>query len=364
MQRSSSYLCLPLAGLIATLGFCENASARGAKVAALVPVFQPTKAAELAERFHEAVVEGLRGGGVSALPATATRRVAATPCELASCARGTMAKLKVANAVSTRIESVGKNYRFVLKAFPGGNPVVTGRCDVCTLMEALSSVRKLSQRLAMRLRASERAKTAAGPARPRATRRAATVAHAQPKIARPKARGGSANDKPARATPMAPTQHRRNHSDAATPTTAAGGRSAGLAGAGDAPSGTGAANKNSGGGSVGETWPLWPAVVAAGIGIVGLATGIPVLSLDGEPTNCRGTPRPDGRNCEDIYATSGPGWALTAAGIGGLAAASVFFYLYFNSNGHTERRSASSWVIPKLGLGIDGKWTLGAIGHF
>jgi hypothetical protein len=61
---------------------------------------------------------------------------------------------------------------------------------------------------------------------------------------------------------------------------------------------------------------------------VGLAVGIPLLAIDGDPTCDLPNPR---KNCPEVYNTAGGGAALVTLGVGGLAAAGVLFYLDYRS---------------------------------
>jgi hypothetical protein len=78
-------------------------------------------------------------------------------------------------------------------------------------------------------------------------------------------------------------------------------------------------------------FPLWPTLVGAGVGVVGLAIGIPMLALDGQGTDCEGEPLPDKSNCETLYDTAVPGGIFTAIGVGALVASGVLLYLHLKS---------------------------------
>ena len=51
-----------------------------------------------------------------------------------------------------QVETVGKNYKYTLSFLPSGNPVVSGRCDICTFMEAVGTVKRLSKSLAAKIK--------------------------------------------------------------------------------------------------------------------------------------------------------------------------------------------------------------------
>jgi hypothetical protein len=306
--------------------------AKAEPVAPLVPVFKPAKADELVSRFHDALAAGLAGGGVQVISSAVVRKKADRPCASSRCAHAYANRLKTTQAVGMTVETVGKNYTYSLRLFPARKPAVEGRCDICTLMEAVRKTKQLAQSLAVKIKSE-----AAAPAK------AAVKKAAVKKAAVKKA--------PAKAPLDAETPP-----DQLAPKKAA----------------TGAPKKETTEQPRTETrrsrWPLWPALVASGVGVVGLAVGIPLLSMDGDPTNCRGTPRPDGRNCADLYATAGPGWAFTAMGLAGAVTAGVLFYLYLRSpNAEASKKASSPKVgwLPQLKSSADGRsWVIGAVGRF
>jgi hypothetical protein len=112
-------------------------------------------------------------------------------------------------------------------------------------------------------------------------------------------------------------------------------------------------------------WPLWPAIVAGGAGVLGIAIGAPLIAIDGNGTNCRGDPRPDNRNCADLYSTAGGGWTLTAMGIAGLATSGVLFYLHFSSK-PKEQTTARSALLDRIAVAplADGGVFVGAGGRY
>ncbi len=109
-------------------------------------------------------------------------------------------------------------------------------------------------------------------------------------------------------------------------------------------------------------WPLWPALLTAGVGVAGLGAGIPFIVMDGTGAECVGDPRPDLRNCTRLYNTGTMGWVFTGVGIGALAASGVLMYLHFSSK-PKERASAEVQtfvVTPTRTGGI----VFGATGRF
>ena len=110
------------------------------------------------------------------------------------------------------------------------------------------------------------------------------------------------------------------------------------------------------------TWPLWPGIVAGGVGVASLVTGLALLGMDGGGVNCRGDEREDKRNCEDLYDTAGGGWVMTTMGIAGLAASSVFIYLHVTTKPKERNRAGVHHfaVMPVA----DGGMFLGTSGRF
>ncbi len=283
------------------------------KVAPLKPLMKPKKADEIVARFHDALGQGLTSGGVTIVPTKTVRSRAKAPCARPGCASAPLHVLGAENAALCTIETVGKSYRFELMMVSksGGRPLakVSGRCDICTLMEALKTTRQLGAKLAQE----------------GGMKAAAITLKPTPKVT-PK-------------TTPKPTPEPTSRPAVSTKTSQ---RSA----------------------TSGRRWPLWPTLAAAGVGVLGLAVGIPLLSMDGDPTNCRGESRPDGRNCADVYSTSGAGWAMTTIGLAGLATAGVLAYLYFTSG---QREKASAWLRGQRTVAVtplEGGVMLGAGGTF
>jgi hypothetical protein len=313
-----------LAVWLAAVVLVPVSAAAAPKVAPLTPVMKPSKANEILVRFHDALAQGLTSGGVTVVPAKTVRGKAKRACAATTCARSLSGRLGAENAAVCRIDTVGKNYRFQMKMISksGTLATVSGRCDICTLMEALKTTRELSAKLARQggLKAA-----------------AATKPPDKTGTKPPDKTGTKPPDKTGAKPPdktQKPTGKTADGSKPAAPATS------------------------------GQRWPLWPTLAAAGVGVLGLAVGIPLLSMDGDPTNCRGEPRPDGRNCSDVYSTSGAGWAMTTIGIAGLATAGVLAYLYFTSG---KREKASAWLRGERTVAVtplQGGLMLGAGGSF
>jgi len=265
--------------------------AEAAPVAPLVPEMRPAKAPELVTRFHDALARGLKSAGVPLVPTATIRTQMKAACATPRCALGALRLLHADQVATCRINTVGKNYAFTLKLLSKTATLasVRGRCDICTLMEALTTAQRLAKKLGQKGSAAIKSVSAIAPGTPKTH----TPKTHTPKTHTPKTHTPKTETPPTAETP--PTQKTQET-------------------------------------RTGRHWPLWPALAAAGVGVLGLAVGIPLLSMDGDFTNCRGPARPDGRNCTDIYSTSGAGWTMTTLGLAGLATAGVLFYFYFTSD--------------------------------
>ena len=264
-----SLLCLGLVGALLMGGV-----AQAAPVAPLVPKMTPAKADEIVVRFHDALAKGLGEGGLEPLSTAHVRAKAKDSCGASACALRALRTLGGDRAAVATIRTVGKNYTIEVRLIGAQQAKVSGRCDICTLMEALSKTTKLAKQLATEAAAKKPVKAPVTAKTPTKTPMKTPTATKVP------------------ASSTAPKAGAKRE---------------------------------------GRRWPLWPVLAAAGVGVLGLAVGIPLVAMDGDPTNCRGEPRSDGRNCQDVYSTSGAGWTFTTMGIAGLATAGVLFYLYLTS---------------------------------
>jgi len=279
--------------------------ARAEDVAPLVPAMDPPKAAEMVTRFHEALAGGLKAGGLSVMSPAVVRAKLGVPAEQAGCFEGPCLNVAVAavgdrRLVTAKISTVGKNYQIEVRLYRGTKMLgkAGGRCDICTLAEALKATGSAATDIGSK--AEEPPTTAV--ASSTATAKTAGPAAVKPETTSATSATSGSVEQPAMTETTQPPS--------ATPATSE------------------------------RAWPLWPALVAAGVGVVGLSAGVPLLALDGDYTNCQGPPRADGRNCADLYATAAPGWVLTGMGIAGLAASGVLFYLHFSSKGTSQEQAA------------------------
>lgn len=109
-------------------------------------------------------------------------------------------------------------------------------------------------------------------------------------------------------------------------------------------------------------FPLWPALVSAGVGVVGLGVGLPLLAIHDKGANCEGPTLPNYANCDSIYNTNGGGWALTAIGLAGVVGTGVLLYFYFTS---PEEAATASTGIQTVGLTpLEGGAAFGLTGRF
>jgi hypothetical protein len=283
----------------------------------LVPKLDPPAAGERLTQFHDALAQGLKAGGAPVMPAATVRARLKLGLENAGCDEGPCVQMNAglvgSNRLATaRVSSVGKNYTIEVRLFRGHAQTAKaiGRCDVCTHTEAIQTLERLATDLGSK---------AEEPPAP------------LPVVPRPAPR-------PTVAIPAAPTP---------APTSPIV----------DQPPGPPAAKPRI---------PLWPALVAAGVGVVGIAVGAPLIAIDGNGTNCRGDARPDKRNCQDLYATAGGGWTLTILGAMGLAASAVLFPLHFMPNRPRTPSDQPGATVHRLSFAPlpEGGAVVGASGRF
>jgi len=113
----------------------------------------------------------------------------------------------------------------------------------------------------------------------------------------------------------------------------------------------------------GKPFPLWPTLASAGVAVVGLGIGLPLLAVDGKGANCTGETMKDYANCESIYNTKGGGWAMTVMGLAGVAASGVLLYFYMTS---PREEKAASIGINSVGFSPmpEGGAAMGITGRF
>ncbi len=282
-----------LLGIVAGVGLPSAAAAAPTRVAALVPQLRPAGAPELRDRFHEAVTRGLQSGGDEVVGAAEVRLRLGASEELLNCAgtgpcvaRATQT-LHVDRAVATEIDVTGKDYAIKLRLVDAvGRELakVEEPCDICTVKEADDAVARAATKLAT---AAKALPPEGAPSATTETPPPKVEAPPPPKVETPP---------PAKAETPPPTP---------SPVEA------------PPPSAPAQAEK--------KPFP-WRAVAISSlaVGLVGVAIGIPLLAIDGQPTCSLPNPR---QACPEVYNTVGGGATLLTIGIGGLAASGALFYL-------------------------------------
>jgi hypothetical protein len=295
-----------LLGLLVLAG-SATASAAGARVAALVPTVRPTAAPELRDRFHEAVTRGLAAGSDEVVGAAEVRlRLGATEEMLScngngACVARAAQTLRVDHVVASEIDVTGKDYVIKLRLLDAvGRELakVDEPCDICTVKEAEEAAVRAGGKLA-----------AAAKALPGETPPPATVETPPPKVETPPPK---VETPPTKVEVVTTTPQ----PDLTTP-------------------------------------PLQPekrmfpwralAISSLVLGVVGLAVGIPLLAIDGNPTCNSPNPR---TACPEVYNTVGGGAAMLTVGVLGLAGSAVLFYF-----DHRARKRATTVTLMPLNGG-------------
>ena len=295
-----------------TLLACGSAAA-APKVAALVPTIKPPAAPELRDRFHEAVTRGLTAGGDDTIGAAEVRLRLGASDELMSCngvgpcvARAAQA-LHIDRAVASEIDVNGKDYVIKLRLLDAvGRELakVDEPCDICTVKEADDAVARAAGKLA-----------AAEKSLPAET--TPPVAAVEPPPA-PPPKVETPPQPPPPAPPPPPTPPVAAPTEATTPPPQA------------------------------ETKKMFPwrpvAIASLAVGVVGIAVGIPLIAIDGNPTCNLPNPR---TSCPNVYNTVGGGATMLTLGLAGVAASGVLFYL----DHRARKRATTVSVVPLAGGG-------------
>lgn len=305
MRRLRSVAALLVLGaLFVSAG---RASATG-RVAALVPQVKPAAAPEVRDRFHEAVTRGLQSGGDEVVSAAEVRlRLGATE-EMLNCAGGGPCVARAAQTlrsdrlVSTEIDVSGKDYAIKMRLLDavGRELAKTDEpCDICTVKEADEAVVRAAGKLA----AAGRALAGESTTPPRTEN-----PPPPPKV---------------EASPPSPKVETPPTVGTAVPPMS------------DQPPSTQREKKG---------FPWRPVAIASlAAGIAGIAVGIPLLVIDGEPTCSLPNPK---TACPEVYNTVGAGATLLTIGVAGVAASGVLFYL--DHRARTRPRS-TVMVLPMVG---------------
>jgi hypothetical protein len=272
-------------------------------IAPLLPQVNPRQPSEITNRFHQALATGAAQTTWRALDAAQVRSQLGdktSSCAAGACVGAALRSLERDYGLTAQVDIVGKNYTIEVAAYRRTKQVrrATGRCDICTLREALGKTTELAQKVCSQLTPATRSGAAA--AGPDASSRTAAPAPKEP-------------TKSTKQTPPKQTKRRRRPAEPAD-----------------------------------KGWPLWPALAAGGAAALALSIGIPLLVVDGNGTDCRGSPRPDNRNCERVYSTAGGGWVMTSFGLASLAASGVLLYLHLR--GEPEERRAAEHTLWQLSV--------------
>jgi hypothetical protein len=280
--------------LILTVGAAGPALA-APRTAALVPQLRPPAANELRDRFHEAVSRGLSQSGLETVPAAEVRlrlQVSEEQLNCAGtgiCAARAALNLRTDKLVATEVVIAGKDYTIRLKLIDSAGREIgklEEACEICTVKEADEAVTRAVTKLVSTHRAAIDAVTTPPPA-----------PTPPPKVEPAPAPPPKVEPKPPAPTPATTEQPKPPVPDKKP-----------------------------------VPW-RWVAVGMLGVGVVGLAVGIPLIAIDGRPT-CNpgndpvtGMPRDPKRFCPEVYNTTAGGGIMTAVGIASLAASGVFWYL-------------------------------------
>jgi hypothetical protein len=272
------------------------------RVAALIPQIRPAASPEVRDRFHEAVTRGLQSGADEVVSAAEVRLRLGASEELLNCAGGgscvarAAQTLRIDRVVSSEIDVSGKDYTIKLRLLDavGRELAKTDEpCDICTVKEADEAVTRAAAKLAAVARAlpgeTATPKTEVPPLPPKV--------EPPPKVETPPSVPVTS------AIPETPGTQREK-----------------------------------------KGFPWRPvAIVSLAVGVAGLAAGIPLLVIDGQPT-C-GLPNPK-TACPEVYNTVGAGATLLTLGVVSLAASVVLFV--YDHKARTRSRPAAM-VLPTPG---------------
>ncbi|MFH1131853.1 MAG: hypothetical protein V1754_10995 [Pseudomonadota bacterium] len=274
-------------------------SALAEKVMPLVPKMDPVMAEELVARFHDALAEGLQGGGLDVEASETVRLALKDSLGGAGCAEGSCIAQAQNSTGSNRVGTaeirvVGKNYTIEVRVFRGEKleAKVMGRCDICTLREALKSVVDLGKEAGLNVKSVDTAepRPVLEPEPAEKTQPPESVAPS-PKPQTPNLKPQAIPPKPSAAILESPFGEEKNATQ--------------------------------------KDWKFWTGVAAAGAGVLGIIIGAPLLAINGNYTNCDDRPLDDKYRCKDIHDTAAGGVVLTGAGIMALTASGVLLYLHY-----------------------------------
>jgi hypothetical protein len=298
------------------------AAAQAIRAAALAPSIKgAATTAELRDKFHDAVVRGLGSlngpagpngelGEVITAPLTRSRlgeellACGGTP----ACLPRAISALSANRIVTTELTITGKSYAMTLKLYDGQARELThadDQCDICTVHEAEEAITKAASRLA----SVARTLPVGGTPPPPSTAPPAPTAGSSD-TPPPLATSSPMQDNP---TPPPVVARERRHVP-------------------------------------------WRALAfsSIGVGVIGVAVGVPLLVIDGKPT-CSSADAT--HTCKRVYNTVGGGATLVALGGIGLLASVPLFYFDWR-----DRHQMGSLTL-RTGV-ISGGGGLQLTGHF
>jgi hypothetical protein len=253
------------------------------RVAPLTPRVTPPATVEIVERFHGALAQSLeRGRGLSVVPLQEIRLAQSQPdllaCNAAGCLQRLASLLMATRVLATDVRVVGKAYAVSVRVFDElGREVARAerRCEICTLAEAEATIARIGAEVELKLGA------APPPVSP-----PTSVPATRPPTSAPATAPWATPTPPVPPPPPKPTLVERMH---------------------------------------GWNWKL-VGIVAAGVAVVGIAAGAPLVAVSGDPT----CDLPDGRlTCPRVYRTAGGGATLLTVGLLAAAASGTSFYLHY-----------------------------------
>ena len=253
------------------------------RVAPLTPRVTPPASVEIVERFQAALAQTLaRTRGLTVVPFGEIRLAQSRPdllaCDSAGCLQRLASLLMAQRLCAMDVRVVGKAYAVTVRVFDElGREVgrAERRCEICTLSEAEETIARIGAEVELKL-------ASAPPQPPPASRPVPPLVPATAPSTAPWA----TPTPPVPPPPPKPTLLQRAH---------------------------------------GWNWKVI-GIVAAGLAVVGIASGAPLVAIGGDPTCDLPAPR---QTCPRVYATKGGGATLLTAGLLAAAASGTSFYLHF-----------------------------------
>lgn len=293
----------------ATAGSAGGTDVDVGRAAVLPPDITPPLSPVVSARFRAAVEAGLTQAAVATIPSADTeqqRLATVGACRTSDCLGRLATGLRVAWIFSPSVVRAGKNYKLRITLFDPKGAVTVDRadsCDICTLSEAVSRLRTLSQEAGAELRRRHVQQPRPDPPR----RKVAPRPEPPRRKIRPTPPRPPVRPPPARVVPPPPA-------------------------------------------------PLKPrpkpsikqaAWMSGSLGLVSFVAGATLLGLDGRYT-CE--QEPARLQCPYRYKTGTAGAVFISLGGAALVASGVlFYYAYFRKTGRSESPRATLGVAPTRG---------------